>query len=363
MTRGRAAEPSCERPGAGRGARRRRSPFPSGPSLSSLRTVLGRDPRSSRPAAPVPSDSRQRSRLPAPEPFGPVGRLPPTPGMLSWYWSTPEFPGGTSCAPAAAGRARASKAGDDYPAHPRTYGSRGGGLTAGVRIRAGGAYQSLPWRRLLRVHVPRAGRSAGLAGFPSSRSWRLPRAARPDPRQHGSALRPGPLSGARGRRLRRRRPQRGGGGHLVDRAARRPGRGSPGAPAGARGAGRPRPPARLRGLDRPRDLLVGEQRAKRGGGRPRPHLRWACWRSRSRPRIARRCGGPCARSARRSPWSASLPCSRASSPPGSQGPGRSLPAWRRGPARLPAQLLERPRRPDGAGHPAGARASPSSRAA
>ena len=80
-------EPELPEPCEGRGAVAAAAPavpFPSGPSLSRLRPVLG---GTSGPpcAVPVP-----------PDPFGPVGRFPPTPGMLSWYWSTPEFPGGTT---------------------------------------------------------------------------------------------------------------------------------------------------------------------------------------------------------------------------------------------------------------------------
>ena len=67
--------------------------LPSGPCLSSLRTVLGEirdcgDPEIDPPVAAVPG--------PDPDPDPPVGRFPPTPGTLSLYWSIPELPGGTS---------------------------------------------------------------------------------------------------------------------------------------------------------------------------------------------------------------------------------------------------------------------------
>jgi hypothetical protein len=57
--------------------------FPSGPSLSSFCAVLG-EIRVWLGDGPVPE------AVPAPDP--PVGRFPPTPGMLSLYWSMPELP-------------------------------------------------------------------------------------------------------------------------------------------------------------------------------------------------------------------------------------------------------------------------------
>jgi hypothetical protein len=66
--------------------------LPSGPCLSSLRTMLGEmwdspDVEADPPVEAVPEP---------PDPDPPVGRFPPTPGMLSLYWSIPELPGGTS---------------------------------------------------------------------------------------------------------------------------------------------------------------------------------------------------------------------------------------------------------------------------
>ena len=68
--------------------------FPSGPSLLSCWAVLG-DICDSPPDTPSPEPLPLLDALPFPE-AGPVGLSPPAPGMLSWYWSTPEFPGGTT---------------------------------------------------------------------------------------------------------------------------------------------------------------------------------------------------------------------------------------------------------------------------
>jgi hypothetical protein len=83
--------------------------LPSSPSLLRLRAVLGemRD---------CPTLELDPDAVPPPDP--PVGWLPPTPGTLSLYWSTPELPGGTVCAAAAAGRAIAIKS--KVMAIPRT---------------------------------------------------------------------------------------------------------------------------------------------------------------------------------------------------------------------------------------------------
>jgi hypothetical protein len=66
--------------------------LPSGPCLSSLRTVLGeiRDPPDAEADPPVEATPDP------PDPDPPVGLLPPTLGTLSLYWSIPELPGGTS---------------------------------------------------------------------------------------------------------------------------------------------------------------------------------------------------------------------------------------------------------------------------
>ena len=104
--------------------------FPSGPSFSRRCAVVG-ETRDSVGRAPVRDDSPAPDPFPVPDEFGPpVGRFPPTPGMLSWYWSTPEFPGATVCALAAAGRARASRVRVmTIPRTPDIYGSTGDRLT------------------------------------------------------------------------------------------------------------------------------------------------------------------------------------------------------------------------------------------
>ena len=67
-----------------------------GTLLVELANGARRDPRlsGSGDRSACRSGSRSAERFPDPDP--PVGRFPPTPGMLSWYWSIPELPGGTS---------------------------------------------------------------------------------------------------------------------------------------------------------------------------------------------------------------------------------------------------------------------------
>ncbi len=159
----------CERLGAVAAAAAA-APFPSGPSFSRLlRRARARSaihPRRTRPDAfPVPE--HPFPTFPVPDRSGPWAGFRPPRGCSPGTGRRRSCPEGTSCAPAAAGRARARRIRvRTIPRTPSIYGSPAEGLTAGVRIEVGGAYQSLPWRRLLRVHVPREGRSAGSAGCP-----------------------------------------------------------------------------------------------------------------------------------------------------------------------------------------------------
>ena len=175
------------------------------------------------------------------------------------------------------------------------------------------------------------------------------RASRATTRPNGPAVHPGPLPGPRGWRLRRPGAERGGDRDLVDRAPRHARGGPPGTAPRPGGAARPGPAARPRRLDRARDRLVAEQRAQRGrgieGARPA--------RGAGADALGPGSQGPC----RNGPGSClrDRPRGRPGAPlapPAVLVPHDRIAARRRGPPRLPGQLLERPGLADRDRHPA-----------